>query len=209
VGVKHLEIRPVMEKLAVRRPIFHSEADFQHELAWELRQSIPDCEVRLERPITGAFRGAVDIVILWQGVHYGLELKYLTQKLDTVHNSETFNLKAHGATDLRRYDVCKDIWRLENFNDAYGGRSMVVVLTNEAAYWKTPQHDRHFDAAFRVFEGRRIFGNLGWDISASPGTTKGRTIDINLRGEYQMLWQDYSDFPKTAGRFRYLLVEVA
>ena len=207
--MSQLDIRPIMEKLAERRPIFHSEADFQHELAWELRQRIPDCEVRLERPIIGAFRGAVDIVILWQGVQYGLELKYLTRKLDTVHKSEAFNLKAHGATDLRRYDVCKDIWRLENFNDAYGGRSMVVVLTNEAAYWKSPQHDRHFDAAFRVFEGRSLSGILGWDISASPRTTKGRTSEISLRSEYQLFWQDFSNLESMAGRFRYLLVEVA
>jgi hypothetical protein len=207
--VNELDIRPIMEKLAERRPVFHSEADFQHELAWELRECIPDCEVRLERPIIGAFRGAVDIVILWQGVQYGLELKYLTRKLDIIHNSEPFNLKAHGATDLRRYDICKDIWRLENFNSAYGGRSMVVVLTNEAAYWKSPQHDRHFDAAFRVFEGRSLSGILGWDNAASSGTTKGRTSEISLRSEYQLFWQDYSDLGNTAGRFKYLLIEVA
>ena len=207
--MRHLDIRPIMGQLAARRPIFHSEADFQHELAWELRKSIPDCEVRIERPITGVFKGAIDIVILWQGLHYGLELKYLTRKFDIIHKSEEFNLKAHGATDLRRYDVCKDIWRLENFNDAYGGRSMVVALTNEAAYWKPPAHDRHFDAAFRVFNGRTLSGNLIWDILASPGTTKGRTSDISLRGEYKLLWQDYSDLGNAPGCFRYLLVDVA
>ena len=62
---------------------------------------------------------------------------------------------------------------------------------------------------FRVFEGRSLSGILGWDISASPGTTKGRTSEISLRSEYQLFWQDYSNLESMAGRFRYLLVDVA
>ena len=42
-----------MRELAQRRPIFHSEADFQHALAWEIHALHTDCQIRLERPVKG------------------------------------------------------------------------------------------------------------------------------------------------------------
>ena len=38
-----------MTALATKRPIFHSESDFQHAFAWEARNIYPDLDVRLER----------------------------------------------------------------------------------------------------------------------------------------------------------------
>ena len=43
-----LDIRSVMDSLSERRPIFHSEADFQHALAWRIHEMAPGCQVRLE-----------------------------------------------------------------------------------------------------------------------------------------------------------------
>ena len=45
-----LDIHQVMADLANRRPVFHSEADFQHELALEIRRVWVDCPIRLEFP---------------------------------------------------------------------------------------------------------------------------------------------------------------
>jgi len=46
-----IQIEPVLASLSVRRPIFHSEADLQHELAHELRVHDPSLALRLEYPI--------------------------------------------------------------------------------------------------------------------------------------------------------------
>ena len=42
-----LNIHLVMQELAKHRPVFHSEADFQFALAWQIRASMPETEVRL------------------------------------------------------------------------------------------------------------------------------------------------------------------
>ncbi len=43
-------LHKLMADLAAHRPIFHSEADFQHALAWQIHEAMPDCEIRLEWP---------------------------------------------------------------------------------------------------------------------------------------------------------------
>ncbi len=45
-----LDIHDVMAQLATARPVFHSEADFQHVLAWAIYRRLPDSAVRLELP---------------------------------------------------------------------------------------------------------------------------------------------------------------
>ena len=49
-------IDELMASLARRRPVFCSEADFQHELAYEIRMSDPGLSVRLEWPLTHSLR---------------------------------------------------------------------------------------------------------------------------------------------------------
>ena len=36
-----IQIAQVLSTLAVQRPVFHSEADFQHALAWEIHSCVP------------------------------------------------------------------------------------------------------------------------------------------------------------------------
>lgn len=43
-----MNVHPLMSQLAGTRPIFHSEADFQHALAWEIQNQHPQAAVRLE-----------------------------------------------------------------------------------------------------------------------------------------------------------------
>ena len=44
-------ISRVLTALAEQRPIFHSEADFQHAIAWEIHEHALRASVRLERPV--------------------------------------------------------------------------------------------------------------------------------------------------------------
>jgi hypothetical protein len=45
------EVAEILSRLAKKRPIFHSEADFQHALAWEVRGMHADADIRLEVPV--------------------------------------------------------------------------------------------------------------------------------------------------------------
>ncbi|HES58414.1 MAG TPA: hypothetical protein ENO21_03185 [Firmicutes bacterium] len=58
-----LDIAHLLKDLAARRPVFHSEADLQHEPAWHLREVHPDRQVRLEYPFARPGSAAVDILI--------------------------------------------------------------------------------------------------------------------------------------------------
>ena len=49
--VSVVEIGEILSALAEQRPVFHSEADFQHAFAWEIHQQLPMASVRLELPV--------------------------------------------------------------------------------------------------------------------------------------------------------------
>ena len=197
----------VLQSLSKRRPIFHSEADFQHEFAWELRAQYPDGQIRLEVPSTGEGVGTTDIMVRNGDAVHGIELKYLTRRHHCVLNGEAFSLKAQGAHDQKRHAVLKDVQRLERFNLGHGGPSFVLALSNDASYWNQIGRGSTIDAAFRLYEGRMVEGPLAWAEQASPGTTRGSTA-IDLAGQYELAWCDYSDLQQVGCRFRYLAIQI-
>jgi hypothetical protein len=48
-----LNIERVLNSLSKKRPIFHSEADLQQSITWEIREHYPDCKVWLETKCGG------------------------------------------------------------------------------------------------------------------------------------------------------------
>ena len=100
-----VDIHEAMSRLAASRPIFHSEADFQHALAWELHARLPDMAVRLELPVH--VPGKILHLDLWLAGPTGsvaIELKYKTRGLALSAGGEPFSLKDQSAQDLGRYD---------------------------------------------------------------------------------------------------------
>jgi hypothetical protein len=206
-----INITEILGELAEQRPVFHSEADFQHALAWELHRQMPDVDVRLELPRVHAGKVLhVDIWMTREDSILALELKYKTRKLSVEVRSETFNLLDQSAQDIGRYDFIKDIQRLEQLR--LGAPSMVgytVLLTNDSSYWAQPRDPYCVDAVFRIPEGRVISGTLRWDERASPGTMRGREEPLDISGAYTIQWKDYSQAWVTGyGQFRYTVVEV-
>jgi hypothetical protein len=199
-----------MHQLAIERPLFHSEADFQHALAWKLHEIHSHARVRLEyRPFVDE-RIYIDI---WMGIRpdpIAIELKYLTRGLSVQIDEEQFNLANQAAQDLSRYDVVKDIVRLERVcRERRAGAGYAVLLTNDQGYWQHSPRSTTVDAAFRVHEGRILTGDVSWSVVASKGTTRGREESLKLQGSYQIQWKDYSLVTHApGGRFRYLVVEV-
>lgn len=210
-----LDIDRLMTGLSSRRPIFHSEADFQHALAWYIHETLPECDLRLEReqflPGTQE-RMATDIWIRVSDVAVAIELKYTNRALQEECNGEVFALRDHGAQPPRRYDFIKDVQRLEQAlglpNPADYG--FAVLLTNNSTYWRPPRQDNIVDADFRIHDGRQVFsGNLQWSDTVGVNTKRNREELIQLKNSYRMRWMDYSSFGDKPGQtFRYLAIEI-
>lgn len=205
-----LNITELLTSLAESRKVFHSEADFQHALAWHIHQSTPKPQVRLEFSILVKDRKMyVDIWLPKEKV--AIELKYATRNLKLPDNEEPFALRNHGAHNHRRYDFLKDIHRLELMcsKSEFCKAGHAVLLTNDQLYWDLPKRTDTTDSAFRVHEGQEIKGELDWATHTSPGTKRGRKESIQLRDSYCLHWQDYSCFHgEQHGKFRYLAVSV-
>ena len=204
-----LDIVDVMSKLAGTRPVFHSEADFQHALAWCIHSSLTDGDARLEYkpdPIEPVY---LDLWLPRIGV--AMELKYRTQEVAHDHNGESFALRDQAAQPIGRYEFLKDIQRLERVlrrrTDVRAG--VTVLLTNDHTYWQQPSKLDTVDAAFRLDDGRRVTGEMAWSERTSAGTMKRREEPIRLEGSYHLQWQDYAVLSgKRHGQFRYLAVQI-
>jgi hypothetical protein len=204
-----LDLSSVMRRLAKTRPIFHSEADFQHALAWQLHSDHGDTRVRPEyRPFTTK-KLYIDIWFELDGHVTVIELKYPTRRLSFHDEREQFELANHGAQDVPRYNIAKDIVRIEHAIDTIpNSAAAAIVLTNDPSYWNaSPSPNPTIDAAFRILEGQNLTGSCSWAIGAEPGTTKGRAEILNVRGAYPMKWQDYSELNERWGQFKFVIVE--
>src|SRR5436309_960178 len=100
-----------MAALACSRPIFHSEADFQHSFAWQIHLADPDARVRLEPRVLRDPPIALDLAITSRARRIAVELKYLVRAFSAEQDGEKFALRPQGAQDIRRYDFIKDVAR--------------------------------------------------------------------------------------------------
>jgi hypothetical protein len=206
------DLLSVVGTLAIKRPIFHSEADFQHALAWQIHERLPSYNLRLEypRPLSPDRNIHVDIWLEGNHEAAAIEVKYKTRSLRASLQGENFQLLDQRAQPIGRYDFVKDIERLEKI--ASTNKNMVgsaLMLTNDSAYWKIPKRADAVDAAFRIHDGRVLSGVLQWGELASEGTTVDRSNAITLTGTYELKWRDYSivgDYSYSA--FRFLCVQV-
>jgi hypothetical protein len=211
VKIPSINLPQLLEDLAKSRPLFHSEADFQHALAWRLHEQHPGFGIRLEYPLPiPDERMYVDIWATAGDMVLALELKYKTRRIRATANGEAFDLTNQSAQDIGRYDTIKDICRLERLAGAYPGlTAYVVLLTNDSAYWTTARTEKTVDAGFRLHEGRTLCGELKWSTAAGPGTKKAREDPLQVSGSYVVAWRDYSGVTaRSYGRFRYLLVPI-
>lgn len=203
------DIKKAIETLKSKQKVFHSEADFQFSLAWELQKILPNAKIRLEYCPIFDKDMHIDIYIIDGEKSYPIELKYKTRKLAQVIDKEQYNLKDQSAQDVGRFDFLYDINRIEKVKslDPEFAAGYAIILTNDSAYWKAPNFKNTVDAAFRIHEGKTVTGVLSWAESAGLGTIKGRD-SFELLGEYWMNWFEYSTVNANYGDFKYCLIEV-
>jgi hypothetical protein len=208
-----VDIPYFVHTLSQTRPMFHSEADFQHALAWQIHQSLPEASLRLEyRPPGVGGSLYVDLWVEYEGVCTAVELKYRTRKLERDVHGESFSLRNQFAHPIGRYGFLKDIERLECIVCANRGtRGYALLLTNDPPFWEPPRSKSTIvDPMFRLHEGREISGTLEWDPSTGVGTKRKKEKAICLANAYSMAWASYSHISDgAAGVFKYLLLPVA
>ncbi len=214
----------ILKKLGLERPIFHSEADFQHALAFKLHSVFKESDIRLEKRflLESLQDQAIYVDIFWKinSVKIALELKYVTKEFYVKFKNEEFALKNHSAQDHRRYDFLFDIYRLERLKlNRKIDLGYAIFLTNDPLYWKAPNEKKKTnDSDFRIHNGRRIKAGsvLDWSPNTGKGTKKGRETPIKLFQNYSFSWRKYSKFItkqnskkiKSANKFYYLLIKV-
>jgi hypothetical protein len=201
----------LLTRLAHERPVFHTEADFQHALGWALHVTHPDWSVRLERRVQiDGLPAYVDLLAFSTHDSLAIELKYKTRKTNVEREGEVFELKGQGAQDLGRYDFINDICRLESVaSECPGTRGCALFLANDPLYWCTAPAGAPVDAAFRLLPGRILSGRLTWHPGASEGTLQGRASALALRHSYRVAWRGYSEVDcPLYGTFKYLAIEV-
>lgn len=203
-----IDITEAIRLLQVKRKCFVSEADFQLELAWILKEMYPDALVRCE--YTPEFNPDmhIDILVIKDGKWFPIELKYKTRKSRFVCEGETFVLKEHSAKDVNCYLYLKDIERIESVKkhvvDSFG-EGYTVMITNDLSYARKPAKDDCIYAAFSLHEGQTKTGTLDWKETAGPGTKRGCEQPIVLEGIYECHWNEYSVVEESGtGRFIYL-----
>jgi len=205
-----VDVKDVLRVLASERPVFHSEADFQHAFAWEIHQRLPNALIRLELPIpVKGERIHLDVWCAHTDMAFAVELKYKTRRTAVRLGQEQFALKDQSAQDLGRYDFIRDVQRLEQVVEGRENTTgYAVLLTNDSAYWGQPRQQSIY-AHFSLHHGRLIQGSLQWGAGASAGTKRGREKPLILHGRYAVNWTDYSrPTPNPYGLFRYLMIEV-
>ena len=206
------DIHCLMQELSKSRPIFHSEADFQHALAWQIHEAIPDSQIRLEYP----FRhdDSTMYMDIWlPSERIAIELKYFTKQLELSRCGESFELREHSARDLARRYFLSDVQRLEQAVTDWKRcqAAFSILLTNDSLLWDPKRLTGRItnDYNFRLHEGKPpIGGELKW-LRKGKECTELDQYAVCLSGTYNLQWKDYFSHATTAqGRFRYLAFEV-
>ncbi len=194
-----------MAHLAARRPVFHSEADFQFAFAQSVAALDESIGIRLEVPQRGPRRTYIDLVCRAGHDVSLIEFKYVTRFWSGTDGctEERFELRGHEALDLARLYFVHDVTRLELWVAQQAGTNgFAVLLTNDNRLWEHPDPGRVTrDQQFRLHEGRTLTGPLTWGTPERPYEANNR----DLRGTYLARWQDYGRQDSgPCGAFRWL-----
>ncbi len=202
------DIEHVIDELKTRRKIFFSEADFQLEMGWVIKELYPDVKVYPEFSPKFDSNMHIDILVIQEGKWIPIELKYKTKKSSFNIDEIQYNLKNQLAKDSNSYLYLRDIQRIESVkkNVAKFQEGFAIFLTNDPTYSKKPQKTDCVYKEFSLEQGIIRKGTLDWSSEASEGTKKGREEKIVLEGTYRMDWKEYSKINETsAGSFIYLI----
>ena len=205
-----------MEELKSVRGVFHSEADFQHTLAWKIREKRGDLKVRLERPIETQGRTIAIDIWLTRGkdTNFAIELKYHKAAYSGNFKGEAFDFPKNNPRDYC-YNVLADVDRLEQLikrKEEKVKEGAMILISNQSKDWKCEDAGCNFEK-FSLHNKRVIKSNekMNWKKGTSKGYKgKSRLKPIKLNNDYKLKWRPYHKCP-VAGKnneFQWLGIEV-
>ncbi len=205
-----MNIDAILDEIKTRRRVFVSEADFQLELAWTIREMYPQYRIRLEYVPPFDKKMHIDIVVFTDEGIIPIELKYKTKACFLIDNGEEFVLTSHLAKDCGCYDYLKDIERIEKLKPCLNGflKGYAIMLTNDGSYRTAPQNKSCIYYPFSIHENAVKKNKLEWPKSASSGTIRAREKPIELSGSYTMKWNTYSKLEGKNGTFYIMYNEI-
>ena len=218
--MKPQRLHQVLGALSVRHPIFHSEADFQHELAMELHRH--DYAVRLEVPIQVNLRNQpvgiqLDLLAINKesGRKTAIELKYITVALEHHIQGETFCLSDNWGTNLSLFDALADLLRVAAVvKEGKADQGFSVFITNaETAWSRNVLNVPIMGREFSIHEGRQLEAGrrLDWSpTTPSVGSVSKKRLapyaPVEIPSSQTCRWSDYSRLTGVGVKFRYLLL---
>ncbi len=201
----------IVNKLKQKRKIFVSEADFQLELAWVIKENYPTAKIRLEYPPSFDLNMHIDILVVIDNKWYPIELKYKTKGCKKIIDDEIFNLKNHGAKDVNSYLYLKDIMRIEKVRNNINnfGNGYTMFITNDLSYMKKPLKNNCVYSEFSLEDRIVKKGKMFWSKNTSKGTMKNCEEPIILKDSYNINWKCYSKLDsENTGTFMYVINEI-
>lgn len=204
-------IETILIYFAKNKELFLNEAQFQFELALEIKKQFPSLVVHLEYPsLKGNSNGQYsyyDIVIQEGNEFYVIELKYKTKDQVVLYKGSNYLLKNHAAQDLGRFDYLNDVSRIENWQSNNQGKIFVggcaIILTNDSSYWAKDGNNCIYKN-FALKDKTKIpSGQKNWPtVTKTTSVGKSRIKGLNLKKSYQIDWKNYCD------SFKYLMLNI-
>lgn len=190
---KEFDINIVLNHLRKKRFAFQSEADFQFQLAWAIKEIYLDrVELILEYPtIINEHKAFIDIVvILDKDKIIPIELKYKTKKAYIKFGNLEINLKNQGAQDLGKFDYLSDIERIESFNHEKFYEGYAIMITNDFSYTKKTNGVTK-NMEFSIGNCCIKNGVMTWGEGSSIYNNLHRKASICFKKDYKMNWKIY------------------
>jgi hypothetical protein len=200
-----------MTTLSRRRPVFHSEFDFQFALSDVMAQAGVG-RIRLERTVQlrSDRRLAVDIMGCFNQEPIALELKYPKKRfVGTVSSGgydESFNLPSSDAFDLDAHAVWKDASRIEGLIAVDIVKAGAVITLSNYDFWDQRKHKHGTQAYdFRLWQDREVEAATVLSFPESAKWLTPAYSPVQLRYPYRCDWRHYSE--PLGVDFRYLVLE--
>ncbi len=202
-------IEEALKRLGNREQIFHSEAEFQFKLAWEIKEANSDISIDFEFPFelgidNTTHRSEIDLILKNSTSSCAIELKYAKGELE--YNG--YDLRGKPSDEC--HEILKDILRMEKYKTKMkkASEAYVLVIANNTSYWKRPSE--------KVKNAKDMYLTQG--ITMKPGLYEYRKgsilqshtkLNIELSNSYTIDWKDYCTIPAPKNfKFKYLLLEV-
>ncbi len=208
-------IEKIMEEYSKKGIVFFNEAHFQFEFAISLSRKLPmlDYRIILEHCLNfKKYRVDLFVEDIKNNEKTIIEFKYVTKKA-TIEIDKQFyiDLKSQGAYDVRRYQIWRDISKLEDLLDNKKCDHAYFLMITNADKLIKPVPNNNLDCEFDIStreKNRPDKKELYWSY-LSPKTIKRypNKIIIRKKESYKFNYIPYSASTNGAS-FKYLILQI-